>query len=155
MKNKKAGFLAGLVLLSLSSVALAESTAAPAATPAAPAATPAPQTVPVAGVAVLGVTATELTAVATGWSAKKSILGKNVFDDTGKKIGEVQDLIISPDKAVSYAIIGVGGFLGMAKHDVAIPVNQFKETSDHKIQLPGATKEALKNLPEFEYAKTR
>lgn len=33
----------------------------------------------------------------------------------------------APDKSVSYAIVGAGGFAGTGKHDVAIPVNQFKE----------------------------
>jgi hypothetical protein len=34
--------------------------------------------------------------------------------------------IIAPDKAVSYAIINAGGFTGLTKHDVAIPVSQLK-----------------------------
>jgi len=55
-------------------------------------------------------------------------------------------------KAVSYAIVGTGGFLGLAKHDVAIPVSQFKLV-DKKLVLPGATKEALKAIPEFQYAQ--
>jgi hypothetical protein len=44
--------------------------------------------------------------------------------------------------AVSYAIIGAGGFLGVGKHDVAIRVSQLKE-SDGKLVLAGETKEAI------------
>ena len=106
----------------------------------------------VAGSSVIGVTATELREVATGWSAKKQILGKDVYNPTGEKIGSITDLIVAPNRSVSYAIVGVGGFLGMRKHDVAVPVSQFKEEGG-KIVLPGATKEALKAAPEFEYAK--
>jgi hypothetical protein len=62
----------------------------------------------------------------------------------------VDDLIITPDRAISYAIIGVGGFLGVGKHDVAIPVNQFK-ADQNRIILPGASKDALKAMPKFEY----
>jgi hypothetical protein len=40
----------------------------------------------------------------------------------------------------------------MGKHDVAIPVNQFKLV-EGKIILPGATKDAVKAMPAFEYAK--
>lgn len=109
---------------------------------------------PVAGTATLGVTATEIQAVATGWSLKKSVLGKSVYNEEGKAVGKVDDVIVAPDKAISYAIIGAGGFLGMGKHDVAIPVNQFR-VENGKITLPGATKDALKELPRFEYAKTR
>lgn len=107
---------------------------------------------PVAGTATLGVAATEIQAVATGWSLKKSVLGKSVYNEEGKAVGKVDDVIVAPDKAISYAIIGAGGFLGLGKHDVAIPVNQFRIEGD-KIVLPGATKEALKQVPKFEYAK--
>jgi sporulation protein YlmC with PRC-barrel domain len=106
----------------------------------------------VAGSTTLGVSVEELKAVAIGWSAKKKILGKAVYNDKNEKIGVVDDLIITPDKSVSYAIIGAGGFLGMGKHDVAIPVGQLKEDKG-RIVLAGATKDALKAMPKFVYAK--
>jgi hypothetical protein len=106
----------------------------------------------VAGSTTLGVSVEELKAVAIGWSAKKKILGKAVYNDKNEKIGVVDDLIITPDKSVSYAIIGAGGFLGMGKHDVAVPVGQFKEDKG-RIVLAGATKDALKAMPKFQYAK--
>jgi sporulation protein YlmC with PRC-barrel domain len=110
------------------------------------------QQAPVAGSMVIGVTVEELVTVAKGWSAKEQIMGKDVYNDKNENVGVVEDLIIAPDKAVSYAIIGTGGFLGMGKHDVAIPVNQFKLV-EGKIILPGATKDAVKAMPAFEYAK--
>jgi sporulation protein YlmC with PRC-barrel domain len=106
----------------------------------------------VAGSTTLGVTAEELKSVVVGWSAKKHILGEAVYNSSDEKIGEVEDLIITPEKAVSYAIVGTGGFLGIDRHDVAIPVGQLKLVRD-KLVLPGATKEGLKALPKFEYAK--
>jgi sporulation protein YlmC with PRC-barrel domain len=106
----------------------------------------------VAGSTVLGVAAAELQEVATGWSAKRQVLGRPVFNDKNEKVGTVDDIIISPDKAVSYAIVGAGGFLGVATHDVAIPVNQFTQ-ADGKLVLAGATKEAIKAMPPFEYAR--
>ena len=106
----------------------------------------------VAGSTPLGVTVTELQAVVKGWSVKRTVLGQPVYNDNNEKVGSVDDIIITPDKAVSYAIIGTGGFLGLAKHDVAIPVSQFKLV-DNKLVLPGATKEALKAIPEFQYAQ--
>jgi sporulation protein YlmC with PRC-barrel domain len=106
----------------------------------------------VAGSTPLGVTVTELQAVVKGWSVKRTVLGQSVYNDENEKVGSVDDIIITPDKAVSYAIIGTGGFLGLAKHDVAIPVSQFKLV-DKKLVLPGATKEALKAIPEFQYAQ--
>ncbi len=90
--------------------------------------------------------------VALGWSAKKQILGKDVYNDSNQKIGIVDDLIIAPDNAVSFAIIGAGGFLGLGKHDVAIPVSQLKMERDTFI-LPGASKDRIKAMPEFKYGK--
>jgi sporulation protein YlmC with PRC-barrel domain len=106
----------------------------------------------VAGSSTIGVTKEEIKAVMEGWSAKKAILGKAVYNDKNEKIGTIDDLIITPDRSVSYVIIGAGGFLGIGKHDVAIPISQLKLEKD-KFILPGATKEALKAMPKFEYAK--
>ena len=106
----------------------------------------------VAGSATIGMAVEEMKAVALGWSAKKRILDKDVYNSNNEKVGKVEDLIIAPDKAVSYAIVGVGGFLGIDRHDVAIPAGQLKIEGD-KLILPGATKEALKELPKFESAK--
>jgi sporulation protein YlmC with PRC-barrel domain len=106
----------------------------------------------VAGSSTIGVTKEEIKEVMQGWSAKKAVLGKAVYNDKNEKIGTIDDLIITPDRSVSYAIIGAGGFLGIGKHDVAIPMSQLKLEKD-KFILPGATKEALKAMPKFEYAK--
>jgi PRC-barrel domain len=106
----------------------------------------------VAGTTTLGVPATEITTLARGWSAKKQILGKPVYNDHNERLGDVDDIIVAPDKSLSYAIIGVGGFLGLGEHYVAIPFNQFK-SGDGKYVLPGATKDTLKAIPTFNYAK--
>ena len=104
----------------------------------------------VAGSTLLGVAAAELREITLGWSAKRQVLGQSVFNDKSERIGSVDDIIISPDKAVSYAILNAGGFIGVTKHDVAVPVSQLKLV-DGKLVLPGATKEALKASPPFEY----
>ena len=111
---------------------------------------------PVAGKTALGVTVIEMEAVVVGWSAKHDLLGKTVVNDKDDKIGKVDDLIISPSKdgtpAASFAIIGVGGFLGIGKRDVAIPTGQLK-IQNKQLTLPGATKDAVKALPAFVYQR--
>jgi sporulation protein YlmC with PRC-barrel domain len=114
-------------------------------------ATPACFAQQVVGSTTLGVAYAELRDVTTGWSTKRQVLGKKVFNDNGETVGKIDDIIVAPDKAVSYAIIGAGGFLGVGRHDVAIPVSQLKEDSG-KFILAGASKEAVKAMPEFEYA---
>lgn len=106
----------------------------------------------VAGSTLIGVSVAEMRDVTSGWSAKRQILGQPVFNDKDERVGSIDDIIIAPDKAVSYAIINAGGFTGLTKHDVAIPVSQLK-LADNKLVLASATKEALRASPPFEYAR--
>lgn len=94
----------------------------------------------------------ELDIVTAAWSAKKDIMGKPVYNDQNQRIGKIDDIMITPDDAVSFAIIGAGGFLGIGKHDVVIPVENI-QNQDGRYVLPGATKAALKALPAFTYGR--
>jgi sporulation protein YlmC with PRC-barrel domain len=105
----------------------------------------------VAGSTFLGSSYTELRDVALGWSAKRQILGHPVYNDLNERIGSIDDVIVTTEKLVSYAIINAGGFLAVTKHDVAVPVSQLKLVGD-KLVLAGATKDNLKASPPFEYA---
>jgi len=78
--------------------------------------------------------------------------GQPVYNDNKERVGTVDDIIVTSDKAISYAIVNAGGSLGLFKHNVAIPLSQFKLV-DKKLVLPGATKDALKANPEFQYAR--
>jgi sporulation protein YlmC with PRC-barrel domain len=112
---------------------------------------PTPIHAQVAGSTTVGVEVTELSDVALGWSVKRQILGRNVYNENGERVGKVDDLIVTPDKALSFAIIGAGGFVGFGHHDIAIPVNLFQRHNG-RLVLAGATKEAIKAMPEFEYS---
>jgi hypothetical protein len=112
---------------------------------------------PVAGKAPLGVAVVEMDTVVHGWSARKDLLDKTVTNDQKEKIGKIEDMIVSRSTdaqlpVASFAIIGVGGFLGIGRNDVAIPMEQIK-LEEKQLVLPGATKAALKALPSFEYAR--
>ncbi|HKT98592.1 MAG TPA: PRC-barrel domain-containing protein [Paraburkholderia sp.] len=106
----------------------------------------------VAGTQPLSVTVEQSQALLEGWSVKKSVLGKAVYNDDNAKVGTVRDLIIAPDGTVSAAIVAAGGFLGVAAHDVAVPIASL-EVRKGNLYLPGATKEALKATPAFLYSK--
>ena len=88
--------------------------------------------------------------LATGYRASK-IDGAPVFNHSHDKIGTIDDLIIGPNNPVPYAILSVGGFLGMGTHLVAVPWNSL-QIVERQMRLPDATKESLKALPEFRYA---
>jgi hypothetical protein len=108
----------------------------------------------VAGTQPLSVTIEQSNALLSGWSAKKSILGKNVYNDKNEKIGAIKDLVVAPDGSLSAAIVATGGFLGVASHDVAVPIGALDIRSGN-FYLAGATKDALKATPEFQYSKVQ
>ncbi len=105
-----------------------------------------------AGSTKLGVTVIELNDVINGWSARRQIIGQPVHNDKDENIGKVEDLIVTKDGPASDAIVGTGGFLGLGTHDVAIPAKQFRMSND-RLMLPGATKEIIRAMPPFEYAR--
>jgi sporulation protein YlmC with PRC-barrel domain len=150
--NPKRAIHASIVCAALALLAADLARGQAASAPSAPAksasAAPAP-TVPVAAKAVIGVTIAETQLLATGYRASK-LLKQDVHNDKGEKIGTVDDLVVSPDGTLSTAIVSVGGFLGVGRHLVAIPVKQFAHVAP-KAVLPKASKEELKALPKFEY----
>ncbi|MDE2578485.1 MAG: PRC-barrel domain-containing protein [Hyphomicrobiales bacterium] len=83
-------------------------------------------------------------------SLKKSVLGSSVHNAAKETVGKIEDVIIAPDGSASFAILSAGSYLAMDKHDVAIPISQFKMDGD--FQLPNATKDMLRALPPFVYA---
>lgn len=153
--NYRLALVLSTALLAATSFVQAETaaTATTAAPAAADAAAPAaPAVPPVAGASLTGVSVTEFIDVVNGWSAKKAIIDKKVVNEKGDKVGKVEDLIIAPDTFLSYAVIEVGGFLGMGEHRVAVPVKFFQMQDEH-IVLDGATKDLLEKMPAFKYSK--
>lgn len=88
--------------------------------------------------------------VASGYRASK-VIGSTVYNESRDAIGTIDDLIVSPKDKVTYAILSVGGFLGLGTHLVAVPFTSV-QVADKQMRLPGATRDSLKALPEFRYA---
>jgi PRC-barrel domain len=88
--------------------------------------------------------------LAAGYRASM-VIGSSVINDANETIGKIDDLLVSPDGKQPYAVLSIGGFLGMGSHFVVVPYAALK-FADKKVMLPGGTKEGLKMLPEFKYA---
>jgi sporulation protein YlmC with PRC-barrel domain len=78
---------------------------------------------------------------------------QSVYDPSNNKIGEIDDVLLSPDGKVNALIVGVGGFLGMGEKHVALPFNAVKHTAkDGKVYLTlDTTRDALKAAPGLKY----
>ena len=88
--------------------------------------------------------------LATGWRAT-AIIGAEVYNDAGDKIGKLEDMIVTSRGTVPYVVISVGGFLGMDAHHVVVTASALELVAS-KLTLHGATKESLKALPNFAFA---
>jgi hypothetical protein len=92
----------------------------------------------------------DVTKLEAGYRASK-VIGTSVVNDTNETIGKIDDLLVSSDGKEPYAVLSIGGFLGMGAHMVIVPYDSLKFVDD-KATLPGGTKDGLRMLPEFVYA---
>jgi hypothetical protein len=88
--------------------------------------------------------------LSAGYRSSK-VVGSSVVNDANETIGKIDDLLVSHDGKQPYAVLSIGGFLGVGTHLVVVPYETLR-FADKKVMLPGGTKEGLEMLPEFKYA---
>ncbi|SFI93829.1 PRC-barrel domain-containing protein [Nitrosomonas sp. Nm34] len=81
----------------------------------------------------------------------KKLFDIDVVDKNGKKVGEVDDLLLSQDGKVMYGIVDVGGLLGMGKKSVAVPFHNLEANRTEERVLLNVTKDQLEKAPEFKF----
>jgi sporulation protein YlmC with PRC-barrel domain len=59
------------------------------------------------------------------WRSSK-LIGVDVYNEANEKIGAIQELIVDKSGRVENIVLGVGGFLGMGEHYVAVPMDKLK-----------------------------
>ena len=71
-----------------------------------------------------------MTAMKPGiWRASK-LDGLNVYNNANEKIGDISDVLVDGTGRIEAVVIGVGGFLGMGQHDVAVPFADLKWSNE-------------------------
>jgi len=63
------------------------------------------------------------------WRASK-VVGLNVYNDSNQSIGSINDLLADKSGNIKAVVIGVGGFLGVGEHLVAIPFDKIKFSNE-------------------------
>lgn len=149
--KKPVTFVGAMLAVGLAaSPVLAQTSTAPA--PSAPLTPPlASSPAPAISTGSKSIASVDARMVATGWRASK-IIGASVVNEKDETVGKIDDLMIDKSGGKQYAVISVGGFLGIGDHLVAAPYDSLRISADNKITLPGATKDELKAMPEFKYA---
>jgi sporulation protein YlmC with PRC-barrel domain len=59
------------------------------------------------------------------WRASK-IVGLSVYNDNNESLGTINDLLTDKSGSIKAVVIGVGGFLGVGEHLVAVPFEKIK-----------------------------
>ena len=78
----------------------------------------------------------------------RKVLGTNVKDTTGNKIGEVEDVVLDKQSnSIMFAVIGFGGFLGMAEKYHPIPWASLDYNEEENAYVVNYTKDQLKAAP--------
>jgi sporulation protein YlmC with PRC-barrel domain len=80
-------------------------------------------------------------------SARK-VIGTNVKDPAGKKLGEVEDVVLDKESNdIMFAVVGFGGFLGVAEKYHPIPWSALEFDEDEGAYVVNYTKEQLQSAP--------
>jgi hypothetical protein len=53
-------------------------------------------------------------------------MGLDVYNEANEKLGDINELIVGKDGKINAVVIGVGGFLGMGEHDIAVTIDKLK-----------------------------
>src|SRR5262249_55506492 len=132
------GLLSSVVIVS----AFAQSNPAPSpsgpGTP--PAATPAPSS-------ENRTTSTVAPASTSGMWRSSKLIGLNVYNDQNEKLGDISEILLDKSGKVEGVVIGVGGFLGMGKHDIKFEMSKLKFVDEPVRPPPTATTGSGLNAP--------
>lgn len=63
----------------------------------------------------------DLQTVAAGYRASKVIVS-SVLNDASETIGKIDDLLVTRDGKEPYAVLSIGGFLGIGTHMVVVTI---------------------------------
>ena len=78
----------------------------------------------------------------------KKVLGTNVKDTAGKKIGEIEDVVLDKQSNnIMFAVVGFGGFLGMAEKYHPIPWSSLDYNENENAYVVSYSKEQLQAAP--------
>lgn len=59
------------------------------------------------------------------WRSSK-LMGLDVYNRADEKLGDINEILLDKDGKVKAVVIGVGGFLGMGEHDIAVSMDRLK-----------------------------
>jgi sporulation protein YlmC with PRC-barrel domain len=80
------------------------------------------------------------------WRASK-LAGVDVYNDANEKIGDINDVILDRSGKVANVVLGVGGFLGLGEHNVAVAFDRLTWVDQPVTSTTASTTSAPANTP--------
>ena len=78
-----------------------------------------------------------------------TIIGGSVRNQHGDDVGSIERLLLNPKTGlVSYAVIGVGGFLGVGEKTIVVPWRALEIARDGNSLMVKTSKQLLQQAPE-------
>lgn len=77
---------------------------------------------------------------------RSDIVGKELYDSSGKEVAQIQDVKTSPDGKIAAVEIDMGGFLGIGARRIAVPVDKL-ELQGGRIQSNSLSSDQIRDLP--------
>jgi sporulation protein YlmC with PRC-barrel domain len=77
------------------------------------------------------------------------LIGTDVYGPDNNSVGEIDDVVVSPDNTPAYALISYGGFLGMGEDQTAVPINSIRFSEDN-YAFVSFNADQLKAAPKFQ-----
>lgn len=76
------------------------------------------------------------------------IRGREVYSDTGEKIGEVDDLYVDDQETkVRFLDVTAGGFLGIGEKHFLVPVGVIREVTEDRVTVDHSRQKVLDSPP--------
>jgi sporulation protein YlmC with PRC-barrel domain len=63
------------------------------------------------------------------WRASK-VVGLKVYNEANESVGSINDILMDKSGNIKLVVLGVGGFLGMGEHLVAVPFDKVKFSTE-------------------------
>src|SRR5262249_15733144 len=95
-----------------------------------------------------------LTAVHGVLLSTETLLGSNVKNPQGQDVGDLKQLMLAPHTGrVMYAVVAMGGFLGMGEKTVIVPWNALEVARDGKALVLNVSPQMLQQASAYEKGK--
>lgn len=79
----------------------------------------------------------------------EQLIGKSVYNASGERVGEIDEIVVNRNSRATAAVVGVGGFLGVGEKKVVVPLDSMRVQGD-RIIAPNLTKDGVGTMSGYQ-----